>query len=366
MKIIHCADIHLDSAMRTNLTKDLAACRRAELLDTFERMVRYAADKDITAILIAGDLFDTTRISATAKNVVKDAIQNHPEIDFYYLQGNHDGGSFAASYAALPENLHLFEEEWKSYRLSENVVLTGVELTDHNAGKIYNELDLDRGKINLVTLHGQQGEYIAGEKSESIYLAGLRNKGIDYLALGHVHKYVSEKLDARGSYCYPGCLEGRGFDECGEHGFVVLDIDEEEKQVCAEFVPFAYRKLYTVSVDVSECMTTSEIVMAAKKALEEAGCSKESLIKLELVGKPDADSEKNIEYLENHFRGEFFFLKIKDSTTYRVDYARFENDVSLKGEFIRTVMQEELSEEEKAAIIHYGLQALAGEEILEA
>ena len=61
------------------------------------------------------------------------------------------------------------------------------------------------------------------------------------------------------------------------------------------------------------------------------------------------------------------YFRIKDKSVYRVDYAQYEKDKSLKGEFIRTVMEkEELSAEEKAAIIHYGMQALAGEEIGEA
>lgn len=63
----------------------------------------------------------------------------------------------------------------------------------------------------------------------------------------------------------------------------------------------------------------------------------------------------------------FYFVKIKDSSAYLVDYAAFAKDKSLKGEFIRTVMgRAELPEEDKATVIHYGLQALAGEEILDA
>ena len=41
MKIIHCADLHLDSKMESNLDREAASMRRDELLDTFERMVRY-------------------------------------------------------------------------------------------------------------------------------------------------------------------------------------------------------------------------------------------------------------------------------------------------------------------------------------
>ena len=53
----------------------------------------------------------------------------------------------------------------------------------------------------------------------------LKNKNIDYLALGHIHGYKEAPLDGRGKYCYPGCLEGRGFDECGKKGFVLLNIE---------------------------------------------------------------------------------------------------------------------------------------------
>ena len=51
MKIIHCADLHLDSNMTSNLTKEKANERKAELLATFERMVTYAKNNDIHIIL---------------------------------------------------------------------------------------------------------------------------------------------------------------------------------------------------------------------------------------------------------------------------------------------------------------------------
>ena len=49
MKILHCADIHLDSAMTANLDKDKARERRSELLASFKDMVGYAVK--VTAII---------------------------------------------------------------------------------------------------------------------------------------------------------------------------------------------------------------------------------------------------------------------------------------------------------------------------
>ena len=58
MKLIHCADLHLDSDMTSNLTKEKAKERRTELLVTFQRMITYAKENDVHHILISGDLYD--------------------------------------------------------------------------------------------------------------------------------------------------------------------------------------------------------------------------------------------------------------------------------------------------------------------
>ncbi|MEE1050917.1 MAG: metallophosphoesterase, partial [Lachnospiraceae bacterium] len=62
LKIIHCADLHLDSGMETRLSPDQAALRRSELLASFLRLVEYAAEEQVAAILLCGDLFDRERV----------------------------------------------------------------------------------------------------------------------------------------------------------------------------------------------------------------------------------------------------------------------------------------------------------------
>ena len=115
MKILHCADIHLDSAMTANLDKDKARERRNELLASFKDMVGYAVKERIGVIIIAGDLFDTRNISVGAKKEVYNIIINNPGITFYYLQGNHDNGSFVSYLDEIPANLRMFGKEWTSY-----------------------------------------------------------------------------------------------------------------------------------------------------------------------------------------------------------------------------------------------------------
>lgn len=367
MKIIHCADLHLDSKMQTNLTREQAKERKAEILETFLAMTDYASEHDVSAILIAGDMFDTKRITARTRNVVREAIINNPDIMFYYLKGNHDIIGFMDDMDEIPSNLKLFGSEWTTYCPGEgdgcNIRITGVELNADNSSKIYSSLVLDTDCINIVMLHGQEAQSRT-DRTECIDLRALRNKGIDYLALGHIHSYKQEKLDARGVYCYPGCLEGRGFDECGEHGFVLLDIDEKMRTVSPSFIPMAFRRFYCFSADISDCMTTPEIERRVREMLAEEHFEETDLIKLVLEGSVDVECEKDLEYLAKRLGNICFFLKIEDKSDYKIDYDAFVYDESLKGEFVRTVLADDaLGDEEKATIVRYGIQALKGEKI---
>ena len=148
MKIIHCGDIHLDSKMTSNLSKEQARERKMEILRTFTRMVDYARKNNVRAIMIAGDLFDTHNISATARNLVKDTIAQNPQIDFFYLKGNHDDDNFLSRLDEKPENLKLFENKWTTYSYG-NIAITGLEFNAANQITAYYSLVLDHDVLIL-------------------------------------------------------------------------------------------------------------------------------------------------------------------------------------------------------------------------
>lgn len=366
MRIIHCADLHLDSAMTSNLSPEKARERKGELLNAFNRMINYAVTNGVGAVIIAGDLFDTKKVSLTARNAVKNAIESNPEIRFYYLQGNHDAGSFLDSFNVLPENLKLFDDDWKVYCEGENgrICIYGMELNGGRPVDWYNRLITDPDKINIVVLHGQESESKTKDKTEIIPFSELRNKNIDYLALGHIHTFKKAKLDGRGIFCYPGCLEGRGFDEPGEHGFVMLEINEENGEIRAEFIPNAERRMYIVEADITDCMTTEEISAKSERVLKEKNIEPKHMVKLVLTGETDVNCEKDIPFIETRFRNSFYVFRVSDATKLRVDPEEYIRDESLKGEFVRTVLNAaDLSDEERAEIIRCGINALKGEEI---
>ncbi len=364
MKIIHCADIHLDSGLSANFDKEKARERKAELLRTFIRMTEYASECKASAVLIAGDLFDRDAVSATTRNGVIGAIESDPNITYYYLKGNHDRKDIFGSLSEIPENLKTFNETWTSYRLSDKIMLYGLEFDAHNCASAADTLVTDPSDINIVMLHGQESPS-ASDKTEVINIKSFKNRNIDYMALGHVHFFKDAPLDGRGRYCYPGCLEGRGFDESGEHGFVVLDIDEVSGKIASEFISIASRRFINVEVDISGLNLTTEIIKAVAEKIDEKEASFDDCVRVVLTGNTDVEAEKDENVISKTFEDKYCLFRLYDESTYSIDYESYAADRSLKGEFIRAVKNDPtVPEEKKAATIRYGIRALLGEEII--
>lgn len=358
MKLLHCGDMHLDSALRANLEGEKKKQRKSELLSTFVKMAEYASEHGAEVMLIAGDLFDGTVVTKRTQNVVKETILRFSCVDFLYLKGNHDAESFLDTWEDRPENLKRFGTDWTYYRYGD-VVIAGAEFSDGNGARLYDSLLLNRNDCNIVMLHGQTEKYVSADKTETVALGALKNKNIDYLALGHIHFYKYEPLDSRGAYCYCGCPEGRGFDECGEKGFVWLETGDGKVE--HTFVPFACRTVHEVVVDISGAETTVAVEQKVREALE--SIPETDLVKVSLNGKVSLSAERDLQYLATRFESRFFAFKINDREVgIAIRPEEYEHDISLRGEFIRTVMAGAYTEEEKRMLLELGIRALSGEE----
>ena len=222
LKILHSADWHLDSPF-AGFDRERAALLRQESLALPGKIARLALREGCDLMLLPGDLFDgkSTRESLDAlKNAVEEA-----GMPVFITPGNHDysrpGGFWETE--RWPENLHLFTGDWESVALP--------ELDCRVWGAGYRSMDCpplldgfhaqseERWKLALV--HGD------GMKADSPYCpvtpAQVRQSGLHYLALGHVHQPGSFR--SGDTLCgWPGCPMGRGWDETGERGVYIVDV----------------------------------------------------------------------------------------------------------------------------------------------
>jgi len=88
------------------------------------------------------------------------------------------------------------------------------------------------------------------------------------------------------------------------------------------------------------------------------------LVKVSLTGKVSLAAERDLTYLTGRFAHHFFAFKMNDRQVgLAVRPEEYENDISLRGEYIRLVMQGAYTEEEKRMLLELGIRALEGEEV---
>lgn len=346
MKIIHCADLHLGSKIASGLD-NISSVRRAEVRVSLSNLVEYAIANEIKIILLSGDVFDSDNPLKKDKDYFYSIVRENKDIDFIYLKGNHDINTINDDNLS---NLKTFNNSWMSYRFGK-VVISGIELNKNNITSFYSTLNLHYNDFNIVMLHG--------DINKEIDLTKLKNKDIDYLALGHIHSFYKNSLDDRGIYAYPGCLIGRGFDEDGEKGFIVIDINDNNFNF--KFIPNTIRIIENINVDISNLDSISLINNKIRDVLNNK--NKNNIYRIILKG----DIPYNLEINEMDIKAnlaDYYFICIKDVTKRKIDEKKYLNEVSLRGEFIRTVLNDSaINEDDKKEIIALGLRMLEGREV---
>ena len=246
MKILHSADWHLDSAFVGRSADAVAALRRAQL-----RLPGLLAEQcrahGCDMMLLSGDLFDG---NWTMESV--DALRNalaEAAVPVFISPGNHD---FVAPDSPWlrenwPDNVHIFKEN-----AMQSVAVPGLACRVYGAG--FASMDccpLLEGfqkegseKFHIAVVHGDPAQ----KKSpyNPISQAQVAASGLDYIALGHVHKAGSFR--AGDTLCaWPGCPMGRGFDELEEKGFLLVTLEE---QTVAEWIPLDTPRFYDLHTEI--------------------------------------------------------------------------------------------------------------------
>ena len=353
MKIIHTSDLHLDSPLSARLSPQNAKIRREELIGTFKKIISKAAEFDRGAVIISGDLFDCANPSPRTVSYVTDLIAAMPNVAFFYLLGNHESELLLNMKINLPQNLYMFKDTFTRYDIG-NVSIYGCSKIRKN---MFENFMPDKNRINILVLHGVLADRT--DDTEKIGLRDIEGLGIDYLALGHYHTYSQTKY-SDGIAVYSGTPEGRGFDETGDMGYVLIDTDGGA--LTHKFVSCAKRKIYEINVDITGAQSELEYEKLIEAKLRHI--SPESLVRVVLTGSHEADICPDEERLMRSFADGFYCFELYDHSKLKISPSDYLYDKSLKGEFIRLVMGEEnLSEEKKQKIIQCAINALTGEEI---
>ena len=191
VRILHAADLHLDSPFEA-LTLAQAAQRRREQRSLLRALPELAQAHGAQIILLAGDLLDSASpYPETAKALAETFAGCASEV--FLAPGNHDYYSAGAPYARLtvPENVHIFRSpRIEAVTLPElGVRVWGAAFTDSRCPGLLRGFSVPKqaGLLDVLCLHGEVGN--PASAYDPVSAAELAASGLDYAAFGHVHRF---------------------------------------------------------------------------------------------------------------------------------------------------------------------------------
>ncbi|MBD2111915.1 MULTISPECIES: metallophosphoesterase family protein [Cyanophyceae] len=236
-KFLHIADIHLgfDRYDTPERTKDFFRALQTVL-------ERYAVEEEVDFVAIAGDLFEHRNIKPATLNQAQVCLQTLKDanIPVVAIEGNHDNRPYgtrtswlkylsewnllkllepndganaeerltpwddstrSGGYIDLPCGVRVIGSNWYGATAPRAIELLAGSIKDLPPGPNYTVLMFHHG------LEGQISRYAGALRYSE--LLPLKEAGVDYLALGHIHKNYT----AEGWVFNPGSLEANNVEE---------------------------------------------------------------------------------------------------------------------------------------------------------
>lgn len=315
IKLLHFADLHLGMENYGRIDPETGlSTRLTDFLRSYDQVVDYALDNDVSLVVFSGDAYKTRDPNPTYQREFARRIRrlSTAGIPTVLVAGNHDTPSAVGRaitveiFATLEvENVYvakkpevisietrdgpvqvvalpwitrsalLARDEYKNKNLEEinqlilDKVINIFEGPDGLIGQ------LDRTVPTILAAHATvQGAVYGSERSvmlgqEMILPPRLaKNPAFDYVALGHIHKH--QVLNEQPPVIYSGSIERIDFgEEREDKGFVVAEV--ERGQATWQFVKTDARPFVTIEVDVQGDDPTADILEAiATRNIENA------------------------------------------------------------------------------------------------
>lgn len=376
LKIIHTADIHLDSPFSLG-DAAASAMRREELREMFRRLCRYIGEQKADLVLIAGDMFDRKFVTKNTLDLVIRELSALPETRFVITPGNHDFYSPDSIWTKteFPKNVTIFRNETLSkvhYEIrGQKVDVYGYAFTsislDHCPFTEYQAEDPEA--INILVAHGNMLQKNAEDCP--ITLADIRSTNFDYIALGHIHNQHEIICDENCWYGYCGSPEPRDFGETDWHGIFSVEMNKADGEfLCKpQFVRMASRRYMVETLNVTGAEQSETILDAARNLLAERDYGEETLLRLRFTGDVAASAEVPIAEIKE-LTGKLSYLEVVDETSPLFDYDYLAADPTIRGAYFRQLLpklrSKDVREREVAAMaLRCGLSVLGGGELPE-
>lgn len=244
VRFIHAADLHLDAPFAGVDARD-ERVREALVASTYEaldRIVDACIRHDVDFLVVAGDCYNARDKSLKAQLRFTTAAERLAEagVRVYIAQGNHDPADGWSANLPLPETVSYFPTDGVArFEVArDGTVIAALYGQGFARTAVTDNLTLgfrrqERDPVAIGVLHANVGGRTDHEPYAPCSLGDLRAAGMDYWALGHIHKPT--RLSDAPRVNYAGSPQGLNPKEDGRHGCLLVEISKDA--VSEEFVP---------------------------------------------------------------------------------------------------------------------------------
>ncbi|MDU2121283.1 MAG: DNA repair exonuclease [Clostridium celatum] len=368
IKVLHCADLHFDTPFK-ELSKEVSDTSKNELLEVFKNIIDLAIDENIEVLLIAGDVFDNLTVNKNTLFFISDQIRRIDNIKVFISPGNHDPYNEKSFYNMInwPENVYIFKGDMEFKEVKElNLIVWGAGFRNNYENEtLLRGVSVDSDKINIMILHGEIASTNSKNEYNPIYINDIYNSNIDYIALGHRHKFSGILKEGMTTYAYSGCPQGRGFDESGEKGVIIGEVYRGGTDL--RFFPVCKRKYVTKEINITGTNSYDEVIFKILSDLSNEEINK-NFYKIILKGELKEHFNLKENLLIEKLKNKFYYIKIINDTSIEINLEELSKDYSIKGKFIAKILEKlkDASDDDKEILklaLKIGIQCLSEDEV---
>jgi DNA repair exonuclease SbcCD nuclease subunit len=360
MKLVVFSDLHLDAAFAwAGAGSQAARARREALRATLRRILDLAWAERADAVLCAGDLYEHDRYTPDTAAFLRACFDKVYPLRIFISPGNHDyhGPESIYSTVSWSPNVRVFSETGlEPITLDHGLTLWGAaHRTPAGTPGFLPGFKVDRGGVNIALFHGSELGGLRAQGAGKSPHAPFREEEIEKSGLNHA--FVGHYHCPRDAafHTYPGNPDPLSFGETGPRGAVVATVGADGSVQRARW-NVASTQLHEVAVDVTGCSTREEIRELVGSRLVKLRGAARVTIHGELAREVDL--------------GESDLLGVATGLdAYVVQFGRLEvannlaalaKEPTVRGRFVKDVMESNLGEDERRRVLAVGLRALEG------
>jgi DNA repair exonuclease SbcCD nuclease subunit len=353
-QFIHAADLHLGApfvGLHQNNPR-LAQMADDATYAAFEKIIQLAITRKVLFVLFAGDIYDADYPNLKAQLRFRDGVRQLDKagIASCVIRGNHDHGGSVRAKLDFPDSYFEFAPSANEPHLihQNGIPVAAIygysypqRAVTENILRHYNSRPEDQKYFRIGMLHGNVGGDVEHDNYAPCSVAQLKEMGIDYWALGHVHQ--AKVLSDAPAIAYPGTPQGLSPRETGAHGCYL--VTAQDHRCTMEFVTADSLRWVDLEYDISGVASEEELLRDLGDLLSEQ-CEKAKcalIARIDFTGrgeqhhslqKPGALAEMQ-DYFQQQMTEDIFINRLQDLTRPDFDLEKKREENSILGDYLR-------------------------------